>query len=90
MTSKLTAKDDGPNKQFKPKIFKVKEENRQEISMVDVIMIREIIRIGIDQIVEIWEFNLVVDCNVDEIIRIDPSMNRIIEMTSEEVIMGVM
>ena len=29
--------------------FKVKEEHRKEIPMTDVIMIREIIKIGIDQ-----------------------------------------
>ena len=62
MMSKLPVKYDGLNMQFKPKIFKVKGEDKQEISMRDVIMIREIMKkIGIDQIAEIEEFHLVVE-----------------------------
>ena len=40
--------------------IKVKEEAKQEISMTDIT-----IRIGIDQIVELEEFNLVVEFNMD-------------------------
>ena len=43
------------------KYIKAEEGDRQELSMTDVIMIKEIIRIGIDQIVEIEESNLVVE-----------------------------
>ena len=60
--------------------FRIKEEDRQEISMTNIIMIREIIKIGIDQIVEIGEFHLVVEYSEDEIIETDQDMKRIIEM----------
>ena len=64
--------------------FKAKEENRQEISMKNVIMIKEIIRLGIAQIVEIGEFHLVVEVSMDKIIELDQGMNKAIGMTSEE------
>ena len=63
--------------------FKAKEEDRQEISMINVIMIREIIRIGIDQIVEI-EFHSVVEFSVYTTIEIGQDMNRIKGSISEE------
>ena len=48
------------------KFVKVKEEAIQEISMTDVT-----IRIGIGEIAEIEEFNLVVEFNMDRIIEVD-------------------
>ena len=48
MMSKLMAKDDGRNKQFKPKIIsKQKKRTEQEIFMTNIMTINEIIRIGI-------------------------------------------
>ena len=44
MMSKLATKDNGINKQFKPRYIKAKEEDRVEISMISLIMIEEIIR----------------------------------------------
>ena len=41
--------------------IRVKEEVRQEPFMIDVIMVKEIIRTDIDQIVEVGEFCLVVE-----------------------------
>ena len=38
------------------------------MSMTDVIIIREIVKIDIDQIVEIEEFHSTVECSVDKII----------------------
>ena len=61
--------------------FKEKEEDRQEISMTDIIIIREIIKIGTDQTAEIEEFHLVIDYSMDKIIETDQGMNRIIGMT---------
>ena len=53
-------------------------------------MTREIIRIDIDQIVEIGEFYLVVEFSVDKILEIDWDMNRIIGMILGQVILEVM
>ena len=53
-------------------------------------MIREIINIGTDQIVEIDEFHLVVEYIVVKIIETDQDMNRIIGMTLGEEILEVM
>ena len=64
--------------------LKAKEEDRQKISMIDIIMIREIIRIGIDQIVKIEEFHLVVEFSVDKIIRITQDINIVIGTILEE------
>ena len=46
----------------------------------------EIIQIDIDQIVEIREFHLVVEYNVDKITQIGEGINRTTGMTLEEVI----
>ena len=67
MMSKLTAKDDGTNKQFKPKIYQSTIRQQKEISMINIITIREIIKIGIDQIAQI-EFHLTVGFSVGKII----------------------
>ena len=58
--------------------FKAKEEDKQEISMTNVITTKEMIRISIDQVVEIGEFHM------DRIIEVDQGMNKAIAMTLEE------
>ena len=60
MISKLTAQDDDPVKQFKPKIYQNKEKDRQETFMIDAIMVKEIIKTDINQVVEIEESCIVV------------------------------
>ena len=71
MIIKLTTEDNGLNKQLNLRYFKVKEEDKQQMSMTDIVMIREIIKIGIDQTVEIEEFHLVVEYSVDKITETD-------------------
>ena len=46
-----------------------------------MIMVKEIIKIDIDQIVEIREFHLVVEYNTDKITETDQGMIRIIGMS---------
>ena len=51
-------------------------------------MVKEIIKIDIDQMVEIGEeFHLVVEYNTDKITEIDQGMIRTIEMSLEEKIL---
>ena len=52
--------------------------------MTDVIIIREMTGIGIDQTADIEEFHLVVEYSVDKIRETDQGMNRIIRMTLGE------
>ena len=47
-------------------------------------MIKEIIKTDTDQILEIEEFHLMVEYNMDRIIEIDLGMIRTIEVTLEE------
>ena len=70
------------------KYIKAKEEDSQEISMTNVIMIKETIRIGIDQIAEIEESNLEVELSTDKIIEVDQDMKKTIEMTIGEESLG--
>ena len=63
---------------------KVREEDRQGISMINVIMTKETNKIGLDQTVEIGEFHLVVGYNVDQIREIDQDMSKTLDMTLEE------
>ena len=58
----------------KLRFIKAKEGDRLEIFMMHVIMTKEMIKIGIDQITEIGEFNLV------DKVEVDQGMNRIIEI----------
>ena len=67
MISKLTAQHDEHNKQFKPKTYEGKRRGQMRHFMINVVMVREIIRIDIDQTVGIEEFHLVVGYYVDEI-----------------------
>ena len=52
--------------------------------MTNIITIKEIIKIGTDQVVEIREFNLVVEYSVDKIIETDQGMNKAIGVTLGE------
>ena len=52
--------------------------------MTSIIMIKEIIRIGIDQMGEIGEFNLVVEFSMDRIIEKDQGVNKAIGTTLGE------
>ena len=67
MMSILTGQDDGQNNSLNLRYFKVREEDRQGISMANVIMARETIREDLDQIAETEVICLVVGYNVDEI-----------------------
>ena len=53
--------------------------DRVEIFMINIIMIEEIIKIGIDQISKIEEFSLVVEFSMDKI-EVDLGMNKITGM----------
>ena len=90
--SELMAKDDGTNKQFKPKIFQSKRRRQTRIFcfMTNIIIIKEIIKIGIDPVVEITEFHLVVGFSVDKNIEIEQDMDKILGLILEEVIPDVM
>ena len=87
--SKLATKDDQTNKQLKLLIYQSKRRGRQEISMTNIIMIKETIRIDIDQTVEIEESNLVVEFSMDKIMEVDQGMNKTIGMTIGEEILEV-
>ena len=54
------------------RFFRAKERDKIEIFMTDMIMMEEIIKKGMDQIVEIGEFNLV------DKVEVDQGMNKII------------
>ena len=90
MMNQLTTKDEGLNKQIKPKIYQGRRDDRVKNFMIDIFMIREVIKIDIDQKVKIEGFNLVAEHNMDRITEVDQCMNKIIEMTIEEVILKEM
>ena len=87
--SQLTTKDEGLNRQFNLRYTKVEAEANQEIFIIDAIMISEVIKIDIDQIVEIEECSLVVDLSMDKI-EVDQGMNKITAMIIGENILEVM
>ena len=89
MMSKSAANDDGTNSSSL-KYIKTKEGDRQKIYMTNIIMIKETIRIGIDQIAEIEDSNLVVEFSADKIIEVDQGMNKTTGMTIGEEILEVM
>ena len=83
--SKLAANDDGTNKSSSnQRYFKAKEEDREEMFMTNIITTREMIKLCIDQVVEIEEFHLVVEFSVDKITEVDQGMNKAIGMTLDE------
>ena len=88
MMSKLTIQDNSQNKQFKPKIYQGKRRGQTETFMIDITIMREIIKIGIDQIVEIGEYCLVKEYNMERIIEIALGIIRIIEMILGEELLG--
>ena len=87
MTSQLTTKDVGLKNSLNPGYTKVEKEDRIETFMIDIFMIREVIKIDMYQIVEMEGFNLVVEYNMDRITEVDQGVNKIKEMTIEEVIL---
>ena len=78
MISELATKDSGIKNNLSPRYIKAKEEVSVEISIISTNMIKGIIKIGIDQIAEIEEFNLVVEINVDRGIEVDQDMDKAI------------
>ena len=86
MMSNLTAQDDVQTKQFKPKIYQTKR--RGQTRKLEI-MVKEIIKIDIGQVVETWEYCLVVEYSMDRIIEIGPGAVRTAEMISgEEILEG--
>ena len=61
--------------------------DKQEISTIEIIMIKEMIKIDIGQIVEIGEYHSVVEYNMDRIIKTDQGIIRTIDVTLEEEIL---
>ena len=80
----MTTEEDSHSKPFKPKIYQGKRRGKQEIFMINKIMIKQIIKIDTDPIVEIGEFHLVVEYNMNIIIEIDLGLIRVIEETLGE------
>ena len=64
MVIKLTAQGNNQNKHFKIKIYPGKTDDKQEIFMIMVI-----IKIHIDQIVEVGELHIQVEVSMDRIIE---------------------
>ena len=67
------------------KYIKANGEDNQEISMIKIIMIREVTKIDICQIVQIGEHHIEVEVSMDKIIEEDHVMFIIIEMIIEEI-----
>ena len=68
--------------------IKANEEDKWEISMIEI-MIREVIKIDIGQIVEIGEYHSVVEYNMDRITETDQGIIRTIEVILEEDILEI-
>ena len=58
MMGKLAARDNELNMLFKPQIYQIKRREQGKNIMIYITMTKEAIKIGIDQIVVIREFNL--------------------------------
>ena len=67
--------------------IKANGEDNQEISTIEIILIREITKIDIGQIVEIEEHRTEIEVNVDKITEEDHITLIIIEMTLESTIL---
>ena len=80
--SKLTAQGNNQNKQFKPKIYHGKRRG-QTRNYYD----QGIIKIGIDQIVEIGKYHSWVEVSMDRIIEECHNMSMLIEVTLGETIL---
>ena len=68
--SKLTTQDESQMSSLSLRYFRVRGEDRQENFMVNIIMIKEIVKVDIDQIVEIGEYHSVIEYNMGKIIEI--------------------
>ena len=75
------------NKSLSVRYIRVNEEDKHEISMIEKIMIREIIKIDIGRIVGIGEYHSVVEYIMDRITETDQGIVRTIEVISEEEIL---
>ena len=64
--------------------IRVREEDRQETFMIGIIMIKEIIKIDTDQIVEIGEYHSMVKYNMDRVIEIALGIIRTTEVNLGE------
>ena len=84
MMGKLIAQDDDQITSLSQRYIRAKEEDKQEISMIEI-MIRET---NIGQIVKIVEYHLVVEYNMDRMTETDQGIIKIIEVISEEEILG--
>ena len=69
--------------------IKTNGEDNQEIFMIKMIMIREITKIDIGQIMEIEEHQAEVEVNMGKIIEEDHIMSIIIEIATEETILEI-
>ena len=61
--------------------IKVNEEDKQEISIIEIIMIKDITRIDIGLIVEVGEHHIEIEISMDKAIKEEHAMLIIIEMT---------
>ena len=75
MIWKLPSRDSRSGRQFKPQITKAKEEDKIEVVMIDAVMISEVIKIDIGQIVKTGD-------SIDKT-EVDQGMNKIIEENLE-------
>ena len=72
-----------------PKYIKANGEENQEIIVIEIVMIREIIKIDKDQTEEIEGQHTDAEVNMDKIIEEDHIMQIIIEKTLEETILEI-
>ena len=68
-----------------PREIRTTGEDNQEINLIKIIMLREIIKIDIDQIAEIEEHHTEVEVSMDKVLEEDHIMSIIIEMSTEEI-----
>ena len=80
----MTTRIGGSNLRY----IKANEGDNHEISTIKIIMIREMIKIHIGQIVEIGEYHSVVEYNMDRTIETDQGIIKTIEVTLGEEICG--
>ena len=71
------------------KCIKANGEDNQEVFMIAIIMIREIIKIDIGQIVEIEEHQAEVEVSMDKSIEEDCIMSIILKITIEDTILEI-
>ena len=90
MMSKLAAKMMEQTNSSGLRCFKANEEDKQEMSMTNAIIIKETIRRDIDQIVDIEESNLKVEQSTNKIIEVGQGMNKTTGMTIGQEILEVM